>query len=70
MSIALGYVLGRHYAIISRDKLKDFDFNDSQDVYDDMKRYINDKQNPPTVRIISPSKKKAVELKDFEDTNL
>jgi len=65
-SIVFFFLLGRHYAIIKRERIS----NDVDDIFEDVKVYVNDKINPPRSRILSPSKKKAVDLKDLEDTSI
>ncbi len=66
-SIVLAFYLGRRYSIIRRDKLAD---NDITDIFQDVHTAIADRETPPTARIISPSQKKATELKELEDTTL
>ena len=71
VSICTAFYLGRHYAIIKRDKLLN---EQESDIFDEVKEFLHEKQNPHTAReqarIISPSKVKAESLKEFENTSI
>ena len=66
-SIVIAFIIGRHYAIIHRDKLPTESISD---MFSDIHGSMTDKAIPPTARIISPSKRKATELTDLEKNDL
>lgn len=72
LSISISFYIGRHFAIIKRSKLLDSDNSDASDIFEDIKAdLMRDKTaESPIARIISPSKKKAQELKDLEDMSI